>query len=203
MGGRIISIGRQFGSGGHETGMEVAKRLGIPCYDKELIALAASRGELNGGKLEHYDEKQENPWLYEAVYGGNRHVPKGSSFFTVLFKLQSDVIRAIAQREDAVIIGRCADEILREAPQVKLLTVFIHAPFDHRVRRKMELEHLKLRQAVSLVRRTDQQRGRYYQSHTGRKWGSPEHFQLYLDSSKYTIDQMAEMIAAEYESLGE
>ena len=102
---KIISIGRQFGSGGHEIGLEAAKELGIPCYDKELIALAAAHGELSHEKLAGFDERRENPWLYEAVYEGNHRVPKGQSFSEALYRLQSEVIRSIARREDAAILA--------------------------------------------------------------------------------------------------
>ncbi len=198
MGHKIISIGRQFGSGGHEIGMEIAGRLGISCYDKELIALAAERGELRHEKLAGFDEKRENRWLYEAVYEGNRRVPKGQSYSSVLFKLQSEVIRAIAHREDAVIVGRCADYILRDRKDVQLLTVFIAAPFEIRVKRKMELEHLSQKKAEALVRKTDQQRSAYYRSYTGMEWGDPSQFDLYLDTGKCGIQAAADQIAAAY-----
>lgn len=202
MGHKIISIGRQFGSGGHEIGMETAERLGIACYDKELIALAAERGELRHEKLAGFDEKEENRWLYEAVYEGNHHVPKGQSYSSVLFKLQSEVIRAIARREDAVIVGRCADRILRDMADVKLLTVFISAPFDVRVQRKMELEHLSQKKAEALVRKTDQQRGAYYRSHTGMEWGKPDRFDFYLDTGEVGIQAAVDQIVAAYSEMG-
>lgn len=200
MGHRIISIGRQFGSGGREIGLETARRLGIVCYDKELIALAAARGELDHRKLADYDEKKENPWLYEAVYEGNRHVPKGTSFSEALFRLQSDVIRTIAREEDAVIIGRCADELLREE-EVRLLRVFIAAPFADRVRRKMELEHLEQREAEALVRRTDKQRGQYYRAHTGLVWGERSRFDLYFDTGTQSREAILDAITAAYRAL--
>lgn len=198
---RIISIGRQFGSGGHEIGKETADRLGIHCYDRELIVLAAAHGALSHTKLAGFDEKQENPWLYEAVYEGNHHVPKGQSFFSVLFKLQSDVIRSIARREDAVIVGRCADHILRGMAEVKLLTVFISAPFEARVSRKMELEHLSRKRAESLVKKADKQRSQYYQSRTGLEWGRRDGFDLYFDTQKQEKEAVISSILTAYHHL--
>ena len=198
---KIISIGRQFGSGGHEIGAETARRLGVKCYDKELIAVAAAHGELNHEKLTGFDEKQENPWLYEAVYEGNHHVPKGRSFSAVLYQLQSEAIRAIAQREDAVIVGRCADQILREAGGVKLLTVFIAAPFRDRVERKMKLEGLDRKKAEALVRKADKQRELYYHSYTGLEWGRPDGFDLYFDSHEQNREEIIQGIMSAYAAL--
>lgn len=198
---RIISIGRQFGSGGHEIGREVSGRLGIPCYDKELIALAAEHGGLDHGRLAGFDERQENPWLYEAVYEGNHQVPKGCSYPEVLFKLQSDVIRSVARREDAVIIGRCADHILRDAAEVSLLRVFVAAPFEDRVRRKMEQETLTRRAAEALVRKTDRQRGQYYQAHTGREWGRRDGYDLFVDAAAQSREEILRTIQTAYAAL--
>ena len=195
---RVISIGRQFGSGGHEIGLKTADWLGIRCYDKELIALAAAHGELSHEKLTAFDEKQENPWLYEAVYEGNHHVPKGQSFSAALYQLQSEVILSIAQREDAVIIGRCADQLLRNVQDVRLLTVFIAAPFTMRVERKMELERLERKKAEALVRKTDKQRGLYYQSHTGLEWGRRNAFDLYFDSHEQSKEAIVSAIMDAY-----
>ncbi len=201
MGHKIISISRQFGSGGHEIGMLVARQLGIECYDKQLIAMAAKRGELGHERLAKFDERQENPWLYEAVYDGNHRVPKGQSVSRVLFKLQSEVIRLIARQENAVIIGRCSDMILRDVPDVTLLTVFISAPMEERITRKMELEHLSQKQAEALVRKTDKQRGQYYKAYTGENWGQASRYDLPLGKSRYTIQEMAEIIILAYQGL--
>lgn len=198
---RIIAIGRQFGSGGHEIGLEAARRLGVECYDKQLIAMAAVHGDLNHEKLADLDEKRENPWLYEAVYEGNSHVPKGKSVSSVLFKLQSEVIQSIARREDAVIIGRCADQILRDTDGMRLLTVFIAAPFEIRVRRKMEQEHLGEKKAAALVRKADKQRSMYYQSHTGLQWGRHDGFDLYFDLQELGMEEIVRRILDAYRHL--
>nr|WP_325194351.1 cytidylate kinase-like family protein [uncultured Oscillibacter sp.] len=178
---KIITIGRQFGSGGHSIGQETADRLGIHCYDKELITLAAMRGQLDRAWLTDFDEKRPNAWLYEAAYNTNCRMPEGDSVSAVLFRLQSDIIRSIAREEDAVIIGRCADHILREAEDVRLLTVFVAAPFDARVQRKMRLERIGRRRAETLVSETDRQRRLYDQTCTGREWGQRDDFDLYFD----------------------
>ena len=201
MGHKIIAISRQFGSGGHEIGMAAAHRLDIEFYDKQLITMAAERGELGHERLAKYDERQENPWLYEAVYDGNRKVPKGQSVSRVLFKLQSEVIRLVARREDAVIIGRCSDVILRDIPEVKLLSVFIAAPFESRVSRKMELERMDQKKAAAMVQKMDKQRSQYYESYTGMKWGEPQRYDLYLDSSQLGFEEIISEIVRTYHTM--
>ncbi|MDL2259052.1 cytidylate kinase-like family protein [Eubacteriales bacterium OttesenSCG-928-K08] len=200
MAGTIIAISRQFGSGGREIGLAVAHQLGIPCYDKELIALAAKHGELDQTRLADFDEKKESPWLYSVLYEGNDNVAKGEPVSAVLFKLQSEIIRTIAQTENAVIIGRCADHILRDSG-AKLLTVFIAAPFDERVKRKMELEQLDQKHTEALVRKTDKQRRLYYQSNTNWRWGDASHFDLYFDSCTNSKDEIVNQIVNSYSKL--
>ena len=193
---KIICISRQFGSGGREIGMEAARALGIQCYDKQLITLASVRGELNHEKLTLFDEKRENPWFYEAVCEGPY---QGKSFPAALFQLQSDVIRSIARNEDAVIIGRCADQVLKGMEGIRLLTVYITAPFEHRVRRKMELEQVDWDEAKALVKKTDRQRDLYYRSHTGKNWGDPSHYDLYFDSSQQSKEEIVGKIVEAYQ----
>jgi len=201
MGHKVVCIGRQFGSGGREIGMSVAHELGIECYDKRLITLAAEHGGLDHQKLVKFDEKRENPWLYEAVCEGNEHVRRGDSVSAVLFQLQSDVIRSIARGEDAVIIGRCADYVLRDMEGVALLTVFISAPFEYRVARKMELERIDQKKAEKLVRKIDKQRSQYYQSYAGAEWGASGRYDLYLDSSRFSKVEITARITDAYRGL--
>lgn len=119
---KILTIGRKLGSGGRELGERVAESLGIPFFDQNLISMAAERGDLAESYLARFDEKKHNPWMYEMVTGGNKHVPKGASLQEALFKLQGDVIRHISKKTDAVIIGRCADYIIRERTDARVLS---------------------------------------------------------------------------------
>lgn len=198
---KIIALGRQFGSGGHEVGQALAKRLSIPCYDKELITLAALHSNLHYSVFEDYDEHTAAPWVYELAYNQNQNRPEGGSISEVLFHLQQGIICSIAQQEDAVIVGRCADEILRENKEVSLLTVFIAAPFEYRVLRKMNQLNLSRRATERLVRRTDTQRSAYYQHYTGKLWGDPSRFDLYLDTSLLPQEDLLEEIISAYQNL--
>ena len=136
MGNRIISISRQFGSGGHEVAVKTADLLGIRVYERELIRLACEYGELSEKTLSPSDEKATNPYLFQTVHEGNHHVLRGKPTSEVLFALQSHEIRRIARHEECVFVGRCADYVLR-GEDVRLLTVFVAAPDEHRIQRTL------------------------------------------------------------------
>ena len=109
MANRIICIGRQFGSGGHEIAVKTANQLGVKVYERELIRLACEYGELSEKTLSPSDEKATNPYLFQTVHEGNHHVLRGKPTSEVLFALQSHEIRRIARHEECVFVGRCAD----------------------------------------------------------------------------------------------
>ena len=115
MANRIICIGRQFGSGGHEIAVKTANQLGIKVYERELIRLACEYGELSEKAMSAADEKATNPYLFQTVHEGNYHVLRGRPTSEVLFALQSHEIRRLAKREECVFVGRCADFVLRGA----------------------------------------------------------------------------------------
>ena len=200
MGNRIISISRQFGSGGHEVAVKTADLLGIRVYEKELIRLACEYGELSEKTLSSSDEKATNPYLFQTVHEGNYHVLRGKPTSEVLFALQSHEIRRIARHEECVFVGRCADFVLHDQ-DVKLLTVFVAAPDEHRIRRKMEQEKLSRDQAVRLIRKMDKQRRKYYENYTGRTWGAPNGYDLYLDTGTMSTDEAAARIAARFREM--
>ena len=157
MGNRIICISRQFGSGGHEISVKTADLLRLRVYEKELVHLACEYGELSESVMSDSDEKATNPYLFRTVHEGNYHVVRGKPTSEVLFALQSHEIRRIARREECVFVGRCADYVLRDA-DVRLLRVFVSAPEEQRIARKMEQEHLTQPQAARLLRKMDKQR---------------------------------------------
>ena len=200
MANKIITISRQFGSGGHEIGILVAQSLGIKCYDKELIALAAEHGDIEYKRLRNLDERNDNPWYHELIYDGNGNVPKGKSAAEVLYRLESSVIRQIALKEDAVIVGRCADSILSET-DTKLLTVFVYAPFESRVLRKMDITHRNQARTVAKIKKTDKLRKEYYETHVGSAWGDASHYDLFFDSSMQTKEEIVSSIIEAYNKL--
>ena len=197
MGHRVICIGRQFGSGGHEIAVRTAERLGIRVYERELLHLARKYGELSAKLMESSDERATNPYLYQGVYEGNYHVIRGLPTSEVLFALQSHEIKRIAEEEDCVFVGRCADFVLRDS-DAQLLRVFVSAPEGQRIRRKMELECLSLSKAKRLVTKMDKQRRKYYEGYTGQVWGDPHNYDLNIDTSVIPISQAVELIVSRF-----
>ena len=200
MGNRIICIGREFGSGGHEVAVRLSERLGIKVYEKHLIYLACEYGEMAVKTLESSDEKATNPYLFQTVHEGNHHVTRGLPTSEVLFQLQSHEIRRIAKRESCIFVGRCADFVLRDTDEV-VLSVFISAPEEQRIQRKMKQENLPRQKARRLVHKMDGQRRKYYEHYTGSTWGDAVHYDFFIDCGKMSIEQAVELIASRFEAL--
>lgn len=198
---RIICIGREFGSGGHEIAVRTARKLGIRVYEKELLHLACKYGELSEEIMGAADETATNPYLYRTVHEGNHHVTRGLPTSEVLFALQSHEIRKLARQESCIFVGRCADFVLREE-DVDLLRVFVRAPLEQRIRRKMEQENLTQEKAARLVRKMDKKRKRYYETYTKQIWGAPEYYDLSLDTGKVSLAEATEYICGLYRTMG-
>ncbi len=145
----IYTIGREFGSGGHEIGADVARWLGIPLYDKEFIEAAESASGLKSEILEQADEKKENSWLYTVHYNTAEDF-RGMSANEILFRIQSRLVLEYASGSDCVIVGRCADHILDNAG-IKHLSVFIAAPLEERIKRISNIRALTNKEAAALI----------------------------------------------------
>lgn len=197
---KIICIAREFGSGGHEIALRTGSRLGIRVYEKDLFHLACRYGELSEKMMESADERATNPFLYRTVHEGNYHVTRGLPTSEVLFELQSHEIRQIAKRESCIFVGRCADYVLREE-KVKLLRVFVRAPLEKRIERKMQQENLTREKAVRLVRKMDKRRKKYYESYTGLAWGSSDGYDLCIDTGITEFEAAVDQICLAYQSL--
>ena len=200
MGNTIICVGRKFGSGGHEVAVRLSERLNIKVYEKHLLYLACQYGELAVKTLEDSDEKATNPYLFQTVHEGNHRVTRGLPTSEVLFQLQSHEIRRIAKRESCIFVGRCAAYVLRDT-DAKVLSVFVDAPVEQRVQRKMEQEKLSYQKAKRLVHKMDVQRKKYYEHYTQSAWGEAAGYDLYIDAGKVSLAQAVEQIAARYEAL--
>lgn len=188
----IITIGRSFGSGGGFIGQAVGKKLGIPFYDNELISKVA---EESGYSKSLFADGEERRSLFSmsSFFSTSRLgvIDSGYVNDNVMFKIQSEVIRSIAQKGDAVIIGRCADYILRD---YKCLNVFVCAPEEYRIQRLMREEGLSEDEAEKLMRRKDRTRQTYYNYYTFGDWGQAANYNLCVDSSVLGIDGTADYI---------
>ncbi|MCH5194856.1 MAG: cytidylate kinase-like family protein [Oscillospiraceae bacterium] len=190
---KIITIGRQFGSGGRDIGKLVAEKLGFAFYDRDLISIAAEKSGMSKAVLTEADEKAASPWVYAAIgqSGQTNFLPTNDTLFAV----QSQIILDIAKTENAVIVGRCADYILREAP-VELLNVYLYASDAARVKRVSERLGITEQQALQKMKRHDKQRKLYYDFYTDRKWAAHVNYHLTLDSEKFGDEGTAAIIAA-------
>ena len=188
----IITIGRSFGSGGGYIGQAIGKKLGIPFYDNELISKVA---EESGYSKSLFADGEERRSLFSmsSFFSTSRLGVIDSGFVgdNVMFKIQSEVIRSVAEKGDAVIIGRCADYILRD---MKCLNVFICAPEEFRIQRLMREESLTEDEAEKLMRRKDRTRETYYNYYTFGAWGQADNYNLCVDSSVLGIDGTADYI---------
>ena len=189
----IITIGRQFGSGGHEIGEKLAKKLGIKFYDKELIKLIAKQSGLCEKVLESYDEKPTNSLLYSIVMDIYPSVMyTGPTIDQQIYQANYDTIRRLADGEPCVIVGRCADYILRDHPE--LVSVFVHANSDFRAARIAEEYKLPDAKVRDLVVKTDKKRANYYNFQSEKQWGAASSYNLCIESSEVGIDGAVDLI---------
>lgn len=182
----IITIGRQAGSGGREIGEKLAAALGVKCYDKELIELAAQKSGMDAQILAENDEKTVNRFLYSVPNEPNRVTGYGMPIVDTLFIVQSQIIQELANKEPCVIIGRSADYVLRYRDNVR--NVFVFAPLEDRVRRVAERLSITEEEARDTVKSTDKRRKSYYNYFTDKKWGQREGYHVCLDSSVFGVD---------------
>ena len=196
----IITIGRQFGSGGRDVGEKVAKHFGIPFYDKELVEMAAQKSNLSHEALREVAEHATNSFLYSLASGNyslrgiNAPIYYEMPINDKLFIAQAEVIKEIAKQGSCVIVGRCADYVLEDEENVNLLNVFIHGGVDYRSKRVMEALGLSQAKARDKVLKTDKQRRTYYDYYTSRDWGVMSNYDMCVNAEKFGIDGTAELV---------
>lgn len=174
----VITIGRQFGSGGREIGLMISRLLGIGYYDRRLISEAAKRSGLSSEAFEENDEKVPGTLRYAFSFGfgfNNAFLQES------LFKIQSDTILDIASRESCVIVGRCADYVLRENP--RCVNLFIHAPFPYLVGNVASRTNISEKEAAEMIQKVNKTRAAYYDFYTEKQWGVSASYHLSIDSS--------------------
>lgn len=196
----IITIARQYGSGGREIGEKIGQILGIPVYDKQIITDAATKGDLNADVIKSADETAANSLLYTLAMGSNivgttMHFGYKMPLNDKLFLLQSEVIKEYAAAGSCVIIGRCADYVLRDEENV--LRLFIYGDLEHREARVRERHpEIKSSQIIDIINKTDKRRSSYYNFYTGNKWGKYDNYDIAINSSTHGIEGTAQLICA-------
>ena len=195
---KVITVSRELGSGGREVGLRLAKKLGIPFYDKELIAMAAEDSNISEELFHANDEviagqKRINYDDYATVdpFSPVYEVPVSDQ----LFVIQSKIIQRLANNGPCVIIGRCSDVIVEDA-----FRIFICSSFKKRVERILALEHktddeVDIKKLESRIRAVDAKRRDYYQFYSGNEWGKPKNYDLCLNSGTLGIERCVEIIA--------
>ncbi len=196
----IITIGREYGSGGREIGEKLANLLEIPFYDKELLTRASEESGIQSHIFERADEKANRGLMMSmgwsaSVYPGN-YMYYNNDMLTndSLFSIQADVIRKVAAEGSCVIVGRCADYLLDGTPG--LLKVFVHASLEFRKERIMRLYNVSAKDVEGVIRRTDRQRAKYYDFYTAQEWGQAKNYNICLDTSYFTPDGIVQILAA-------
>ena len=195
----VITIARQYGSGGRTVGKMLAKELGIPYYDKELLKKASEESGINEGLFAGADETlKSSPLLRitKKVYQGQLISPDSNDFTSAenLFNYQAKVIKQLAEEESCVIIGRCADYVLRDYDNV--LSVFVHAPEDYCIEQAKKKLAMSEKEVKKFIQKTDKQKEEYYKHFTGREWSDARNYDLCLDSSKLGYEKCVAEIKA-------
>lgn len=193
---KIITISREYGSGGRVIGKAVAEKLGVPFYDREIIELSAQKSGLAVSFVEDTEQKIKNKFLHNLAFGGRYMgvdpAVSGLSLSDKLFIATCDIIREIADRGPCVIVGRCADYILKDRPN--MFDVFVYADDEHKANRIAMRNDMALDKALDEVKKTDKYRANHYDYYTERVWGAKENYNLCLNSGLLGIDKCVELI---------
>ena len=195
----VVTIARQYGSGGKTIGEMYAEEMGIPCYGSNLLQMASEESGINETLFRQLDEKLRNSPLLRMttdVYDG-KVIPPGSKDFVSaknLFNYQAEVIKRVAKTETCVIVGRAADFVLKDYPNV--VSVFVHASEEFNLARAMERNSMTTEEMKKFIATTDKYRSEYYKHYTGREWSDSRNYDLCLNSGKLGFEKCVEEIKA-------
>ena len=188
---KVITITRQFGSGGREIGKKLEEAYGIPFYDNEIISRAAKDTGFAEAAFERAEDKASNSLLYSIAMGMNVFSSQdvgfsGLSLDDRIFLAQSKVIRNVAKEGPCVIVGRCADYILKN--QENVVNLFIRATLDFRIKRAIEVEGIPKEKSAEMVMKKDKSRANYYKYHSGERWDNVLNYDFAIRSDLCGID---------------
>lgn len=194
----VYTIGREFGSDGKNVGFALAEKLGINCYDKELLTEAAKQSGFCEEIFENHDEKPTNSFLYSLVMDNLFDqwlficTVFGYATESQVFLAQFEAIKKIASEGPCVLVGRCADYALSDNPNC--INAFVHADLDYRIENMKKRFGMNEKQAKDTLAKKDKQRASYYNYYTSKKWGDSRSYHLTLDISELGIDGCVDMI---------
>ena len=194
---KIITISRQYGSGGREIGEKLAKELDVPFYDNEIITRAAKESGFAEAAFQRAEQKATNSLLYSIAMGLNSYGNQEFGFSALsiddqIYLAQSEVVHKMADEGPCVIVGRCADYLLREKKNV--VNVFIWAKLESRVKRAIEVYEMPAQKAAEQILKIEKRRANYYNYHANEKWGRADNYNLCIQSDFIGIDATVELL---------
>ncbi len=195
---KIVTISREYGSGGRYVGRLLSEKLGIPFYDKELIDMLAEKSNYSAEYIKENEDSRTSSFLYNLSTEG---VLLNSPYSAMspgdkLFLLQNNLIKEIAEKGPCIIIGRCADYILRDRDDV--LNVFITCDIDGRIERCIKYYGIDEKEAAKMLKKKDRARASKYNYYAGKEWGVAKNYDVTLNSGSFGVEKCAEMIAKLY-----
>lgn len=192
----IITIARQYGSGGRQIGQDLAQKLNVPFYDKQLVTIAAKKSGMSEELFQKADERHTSSLLYSLVMGNYTFGVPGTAanlpLNDQLFLLQTQIIREAAKKGACVVVGRCADYILREFPHI--FRVYLYADKDCRTRHAIDEYGINEKKAADIVAKIDKQRAAYCNFYTSTKWGDPVNYDLCLNTGSISAESAVQLI---------
>ena len=193
----VITIARGYGSGGRTIGQMLSEELGIPYYDRDLLRLASDDSGINMELFAKADEKLKKSLLFKIasnIYKGELIPPDSDEFVSNdnLFNYQAKIVKELAETESCIIIGRCADFILKDHPNV--VRVFVHAPLEDCIQTLTDMTGKSEKEVEKQILAIDKHRAEYYKYYTGREWENARHYDLCLNSSKLGFQKCVEIV---------
>ncbi len=193
----VITISRGYGSGGKTIGKMLAKELGINCYDREILRLASDDSGINEALFAQADEKLKSTRLFKIaknVYRGEIIAPDSDDFVSNdnLFNYQAKVLKELAEKESFVVVGRCADYILKDCENV--IRLFVYAPLKHCVDIVEGMSDMSRKEIEQFIIRTDRHRAQYYQYYTGNVWNDARNYDLCINTEELSFEKAVEIV---------
>lgn len=193
----VITIARGYGSGGRTIGKMLAKELGVNCYDREILRLASDDSGINEELFAKADEKLKVSMLYKVaknVYKGELIPPDSDRFVSNdnLFNYQAKVLKELAEKESYVVVGRCADFILKDRTNV--IKIFVHAPLEHCVDVVEDMSSMTRKEIEQFILKTDKYRSDYYKHYTGNDWNDARNYDLCLNTNEISFEKSVEIV---------
>lgn len=198
---KIICISRQYGSGGHKLAHTLSEQLNIPYYDKKILEDAIIKSGMNAEILHNAEERLPNPLLHSIYYEGNSNDYYGKSANEILYIAQKEMILEYAEKSDCLIVGRCADVILKENTNYAVKSIFVAAPMSYRIESTMKNDNTNEKNAAAIIRKADKRRSAYYSYHTGKDWGKASDYDFCINTATNDWKSTIEILTSIYQSM--